>query len=65
MKTRLAPRRTRLSDITDYDTDLDDETFEGILEDIAESPFTEEEYESEEFDEPGTVDDSLNEFPDR
>jgi len=62
MKTRLAPRRTRLSDITDYDTDLDDETFEGILEDIAESPFTEEEYESEEFDEPGTVDDSLNEF---
>ena len=62
MKTRLVPRRTRLSDITDYDQDLDDETFESILKDIAESPFTEEEYESEEFDESDTVDNSLNEF---
>ncbi|GKY96390.1 hypothetical protein MPSEU_000598600 [Mayamaea pseudoterrestris] len=68
IKTRRVPRRTKLSNITDFDHDLDDDYFESLVQDLSQSKFIEEEYsdfveyEEEYFEDGVDIDQEMEQF---
>lgn len=62
VKTRKVPRQTKLSTINDYDTDLEDDFFTNLLDEVRLPTFYLEEYTDVEEDEENWTEETLEEY---